>query len=200
QARSRRSIDFNDVVKLPGYRMPRSFKPDTYELEIKPYTINATFVGSLKIFGNWISDGSRIKLDADRGLDITNINIQCIAPNTTSTFEDANVAEREHNIQKSELNIDLEQWYTGGQKCIININYTGNISTSDSYGFFMNSYLDTLAQAHTFLATHLRLNNARKLFPCIDEPEYKATFELSLIRPKNLHSHSNMPLIASTEM
>ncbi|XP_044584203.1 aminopeptidase N isoform X1 [Cotesia glomerata] len=205
KGRSRRSIDFNDVVKLPGYRMPRSFKPDTYELEIKPYTINATFVGNLKIFGNWISDGSRIKLDADRGLDITNINIQCIAPNTTSTFEDANVAEREHNIQKSELNIDLEQWYTGGQKCIININYTGNISTSDSYGFFMNSYLDTLAQAQrtvvsTFLATHLRLNNARKLFPCIDEPEYKATFMLSLIRPKNLHSRSNMPLIASTEI
>lgn len=63
--------------------MPRSFKPDTYQLEIKPYTINATFVGNLKIFGSWISDGSRIKLDADRGLDVTNVNIQCTAPNTT---------------------------------------------------------------------------------------------------------------------
>ncbi|KAG8041192.1 hypothetical protein G9C98_002180, partial [Cotesia typhae] len=134
KGRSRRSIDFNDVVKLPGYRMPRSFKPDTYQLEIKPFTINATFVGNLKIFGNWISDGSRIKLDADQ--------------------------------------IVLSMQFLFKRRTVVS----------------------------TFLATHLRLNNAKKLFPCIDEPEYKATFELSLIRPKNLHSRSNTPLIASTEI
>ncbi|XP_008544416.1 aminopeptidase N [Microplitis demolitor] len=200
RTRSRRSIDFNDVFKLPAYRMPRSFKPTNYELEIKPFTINATFLGKVKIFGSWISEGSRIKLDVDRGLHITNISIKCLSPNSTEAFEQADIAEQEHNIKKSEFNIDLQQWFTTGRKCEININYTGNISISETYGFFMNSYLDTLAQAHTFLATHLRLNHAKQLFPCIDEPEYKATFLLSVIRPKNLQCRSNTPLIASTEI
>lgn len=63
--------------------MPRSFKPTNYELEIKPFTINATFLGKVKIFGSWISEGSRIKLDVDRGLHITNISIKCLSPNST---------------------------------------------------------------------------------------------------------------------
>lgn len=61
-------------------------------------------------------------------------------------WEKADIAQREHNDKKAEYNIDLEQWFIVGRKCELDIIYTGNITTSETYGLFMNSYLDTFAQ------------------------------------------------------
>lgn len=63
--------------------MPRGFKPITYQLQIQPTTKDATFKGQVKIFGLWTTNGSRIKLDADCGLYITDIKLQCLSVNGT---------------------------------------------------------------------------------------------------------------------
>ncbi|XP_044004960.1 aminopeptidase N isoform X2 [Aphidius gifuensis] len=199
RTKSKRSIDFNDVLKLPAYRMPRDLKPLNYQLEIRPSTKDAIFKARVKIDALWSIEGSRIKLDAHSDLHITEVDIKCLT-NNTDTWENATIAGLEHNTKKSEYNIDLQQWYTVGRKCQLNINFTGNISTSETSGIFMNSYLDTLVQAHVFVATHLRLNNARKLFPCIDEPEYKATFDLSIIRPRTMIARANTPIKITTDV
>ncbi|XP_034944906.1 aminopeptidase N isoform X2 [Chelonus insularis] len=200
RTRSKKSIDFNDVLKQPAFRMPRSFKPYNYELEIHPYTINDTFRGRVQIFGAWTSDGSRIKLDADHSLHIIHVHVECLSPNNTKPMEVAGIAQYEHNDKKPEFNIDLEQWFTIGRKCKLDINYTGNITSSESYGLFTNSFLDTKHEMHTFIATHLRLDNARKLFPCINEPEYKATFQLIVTRPKHMICRANTPVYRTVEV
>lgn len=50
-----------------------------------------------------------------------------------------------------------------------------------------------------FLATNFRLDNAQTVFPCMDEPPYKATFKLSVQHPKNMTARSNTPLESSIE-
>ena len=56
-----------------------------------------------------------------------------------------------------------------------------------------------LSSRSSFVATNLRLDNAQTVFPCMDEPPYKATFKLSVLRPKNMTALSNTPLESTTE-
>ena len=53
---------------------------------------------------------------------------------------------------------------------------------------------------HRYIATtHFEPTDARAAFPCFDEPELKAKFQLTMVRDKTHLSLFNMPLVKSME-
>ena len=62
---------------------------------------------------------------------------------------------------------------------------------------FAREYLDDLTQ-RTFVATSFSPNEARKVFPCFDEPRFKATFDIIIQHPLESYALSNAQQISKT--
>ncbi|XP_052212469.1 LOW QUALITY PROTEIN: aminopeptidase N-like [Dreissena polymorpha] len=86
-------------------------------------------------------------------------------------------------------------------KCVLNNNYTLKIPhfrgplVADLAGLYLSSYKRGNQTIH-LATTQMQPTDARKTFPCMDEPAIKAQFEVTLVRKSHMISISNMPNIS----
>jgi aminopeptidase N len=66
---------------------------------------------------------------------------------------------------------------------------------NESRGLFLQHYQSN-GKTEPILATQMRPDKARQLFPCWDEPAFRATFQLSVKVDKKTSAVSNMPEVA----
>ncbi|CAF1636307.1 unnamed protein product [Rotaria magnacalcarata] len=73
------------------------------------------------------------------------------------------------------------------------------VQLTDTFtGFYQSTYQDKDETMGKLLAAKLRPINARKAFPCFDEPQLKAQFKIRIIHPQNTIALSNFPIIQET--
>jgi len=71
--------------------------------------------------------------------------------------------------------------------------YSGKLS-DDMSGYYLSKYGDN--DNPSYLATtQFESTSARKAFPCFDEPEFKATFQLNMTVDAGLTALSNMNVV-----
>ena len=63
-------------------------------------------------------------------------------------------------------------------------------------GFYKSQYKDKKGKTKYLATTQFEAADARRAFPCWDEPAVKATFDVSLLVDKHLDAISNMPVIS----
>src|SRR5207302_3156480 len=59
------------------------------------------------------------------------------------------------------------------------------------HGFYRSQYTDTAGKSHTLATTQFEATDARRAFPCWDEPALKAVYKVILIIDQNLTAVSN---------
>ena len=74
----------------------------------------------------------------------------------------------------------------------VKVTYKGLLN-SDMAGFYISHYTDADGDKKRMASTQFEALDARRAFPCVDEPAAKATFGLTLVVPKALSALSNMP-------
>lgn len=75
---------------------------------------------------------------------------------------------------------------------VLNIKFKG-ILNGDMAGFYKSNYTDALGNKKIMASTQFEALDARRAFPCWDEPAMKATFAVTMIVDAHLTCISNMP-------
>ncbi len=92
-----------------------------------------------------------------------------------------------------------------GDELVIQTNQTGRIvvfievqgiATDAMHGIYP-CYYEMNGEKRELFATQFESHHAREAFPCVDEPEAKATFDVTLITKPGVTALSNMPVLRS---
>ncbi|MGI0069594.1 MAG: M1 family metallopeptidase, partial [Nitrosopumilaceae archaeon] len=95
------------------------------------------------------------------------------------------------DTKNEELILSLPEKISG--KAVLLIDFIGTLNDK-LVGFYRSKYEYKGKERH-LATTQFEAADARRAFPCWDEPEAKATFDVSLLVDNNLTAISNMPVI-----
>ncbi|XP_044756768.1 aminopeptidase N-like [Coccinella septempunctata] len=109
------------------------------------------------------------------------------------------VNEIQKDKENAKLKIKLKDNMQVNKNYTIDIEFSGKIS-DNLIGLYRTSYNTTEGESRWLVTTDFEPIHARRLFPCFDEPHFKATFDLSIARRKNMTTLANTPLKMTEKM
>ena len=158
------------VARLYNY-----FQPTHYALDLTLEREKRTFTGTVSITGQKISNEDSIRFHA-KDLVISSVTIE----DSVTTFSPG---ENDEIVLTAQL---PKGTYT------ITLAFNGTI-TDGMHGLYP-CYYEHDGVKKELLATQFESHHAREVFPCVDEPEAKATFDLTITTEDNVTVLSNMPV------
>ncbi|MGH7905246.1 MAG: M1 family metallopeptidase, partial [Candidatus Binataceae bacterium] len=161
-------------------RLPSFVKPERYELRIAPDLTAAEFAGEETVTLKIEQLTSDIVLHALE-LTLHEITIERGGKRITGTAEMIPAFEQARIRFAQEL--EPGQW-------ILRIGFSG-ILNDKLHGFYRSQYQDSSGAAHLIAATQFEATDARRAFPCWDEPALKARFKVRLVIDDKLTAISN---------
>ena len=158
--------------------------PINYELMFEPLFHNFKFNGEEIITLNLSKPTNSIKIDAAE-LSIKESHI----------IHGGKIISSESSLNEKDekLTIKLAKKIKGKAK--LSIKFTGTLNDR-LLGFYKSQYKDKKGKTKYIATTQFEAADARRAFPCWDEPAVKATFDVSLLVDKHLDAISNMPVIS----
>uniref|UniRef100_A0AAG5CSS6 Aminopeptidase N n=1 Tax=Anopheles atroparvus TaxID=41427 RepID=A0AAG5CSS6_ANOAO len=192
-------------------RLPRSIEPVAYDIRLVPWLVedNFTFHGTVEILVNVLEACDNVTLHA-AGLVIHEATVERrmvekSQPNDEEESErtTTNPSTTERMEIDRNLTIASKQFYVlmlktplqAGDQYVVRIRYEG-VLNNYLQGFYRSSYTAHNETRWT-ATTQFQPTDARRAFPCFDEPALKARFNISIARPKDMVSLSNMPRLRS---
>ncbi|MEO6109876.1 MAG: M1 family metallopeptidase [Candidatus Saccharimonadales bacterium] len=158
-------------------RLIKTFIPDNYALSLTLDRSGRKFQGLVTISGVSPDDAHEIRLHAK------DLLIESVSFDGKSA--DFSLEEND------ELLIEHKDMSSG--KHVVIIAFAGTI-TDPMHGLYP-CYFEVDGVKKELLATQFESHHAREVFPCVDEPEAKATFDVTLTTEPEVTVLGNMPIV-----
>jgi aminopeptidase N len=174
-------------------RLPRDVEPFHYDLELQPdiYTGAPPFFfdGYVEIFIRALQVTNEIVLN-QRRLNIVGINIG-VDPNTPVGSPSPILLNWSADNTTEFLTLGVANSLVIGAQYFLKIYFKGQLGSSGD-GLYYDSYVDTDGSTKYLAATQMESIEARAAFPCFDEPDLKATYNITIVSKPPSITLSNM--------
>ena len=177
------------------YRIPQCTQPLHYDVYLFPDLEKDTFMGKVAIDIEVTGAPRDFLVVHTKYLDITKTSLVA-----TESGEEVDLDEsfeykpNEFWVVRSKANIPSGFCYT------LYLEFNGKLVGNGILGFYKSVYVDPKTGETRAMATSkFQPTYARRAFPCFDEPSFKSTFSVTLVRPSgsNYIALSNMPEVRS---
>ncbi|KAJ8317302.1 hypothetical protein KUTeg_005206 [Tegillarca granosa] len=180
----------NMPAKKDFERLPTNIRPVNYCLRLKPNLKSFTFEGTETIDVEVTSSSQTVTLNS------VDIDIQRATYQSSGQPEPV-IGEIAYNKEDEKVTLTFpSQLQEGSGKLFIQ--FTGELNDKMK-GFYRSKYTSD-GEERFCAVTQFEATDARRAFPCWDEPAVKATFDVTLVVPKNRVALSNMPVKSEKDL
>jgi puromycin-sensitive aminopeptidase len=169
----------------PNYRLPTAVRPHAYRLVLTPDLPGATFAGDVEIDVTVERPTTSITLNAAE-LEIGFAELNDGDPDRGYALAPTDIAL---DADEERATLTFAEPLAVGP-ATLHLAFTG-ILNDKLHGFYRSTFTDEAGTEHVIATTQMESTDARRAFPCWDEPELKATFEITLVVDDALAAFSN---------
>jgi puromycin-sensitive aminopeptidase len=166
---------------LNPYRLPRAVIPSRYDIRLEPDLTTFTFTGTETVAVTVAEPVADIWLNAVE-LTITAVTIENDGGDARTGTATAEPADERYRLTFP-APIPAGAWR-------LRLAFTG-ILNDKLRGFYRSTYKDPSGVPRVLAATQFEATDARRAFPCWDEPDFKAVFASTLVIDPALTAVSN---------
>ena len=172
----------------PG-KLPKQVVPTEYSIRIAPDIEKLTFSGSETVKLNVRAPVRELVLNALE-LEITSASVDDkMLPRSAVKIDKRNEL----------LTLTLPSELAAGDHTLA-LSFSGKINQQGQGLFYMRYQEQGTGATKIALGTQFEATDARRFFPCWDEPSFRARFQLAAVVPKNWLAVSNMPIESETKI
>lgn len=172
--------------------LPTNVVPRHYDLTLEPDFEKFTYEGTVII-------------DLDVTEDTTSVALNTLQIDIHSTTVSSNgvvvasAPDVSYNEATQTTTVKFDKTIPAGTKAQLKQTFTGTLNDNMA-GFYRSSFKGADGKKSWFATTQMEPTDARRAFPCFDEPALKAEFTVTLIADKKYTCLSNMDVKSEEEI
>ena len=177
-------MSINTAVAEPNtqsYRLPKTVIPSRYDIRLAPDLVNFKFTGEVVAHVEVKQPVKQMLLNA--------IELEVHTAELSDAKGTKYGAKISYDEKEERLLLDFDKEIPTGN-FELKLTFTGTLNDK-LRGFYRSTYKDESGKEKVLATTQFESTDARRAFPCWDEPDFKATYKVALEIDEKLTGLSN---------